>query len=169
VARTRSPQSAVRAVSSDARRSPFMISSSPSQMLPDSFAAVVCAVQSGNFFVVYSSRPTVFRSNRYSQPLGGCIYNYSHRKDGRSGVRGRDRLAPQAGRLHTAFVRTAVASAAYKGCRRHHNHHHHPHSSPHSSSAVSPNTRHLLLTVLPSARNAYSITALCIATERGGV
>ena len=36
--------------------------------------------------------------------------------DGRSGVRGSDRLSPQAGRLHTELVRTTAASAAYKGC-----------------------------------------------------
>ena len=51
-------------------------------MLSEPFGTVVRAVQSENFFEVYCSRSAVFRSDRYSPPLVGCIYNYSLCTDG---------------------------------------------------------------------------------------
>jgi hypothetical protein len=46
--------------------------------------------------------------------LWSAVFIFS--MDGRSGVQGSDRLAPQAGLLHTELVRTTAASSAYKGC-----------------------------------------------------
>jgi len=142
-----------------------MTPSSPTQMLPESFGTVVYALKSGNFFQVCCSRPARRVPFRQVQSTSGRLYLYLFTTHGRSGVQRSDRLAPQAGRLHTGLVRTTAGSTAYIGCHRH-RYHHHPRISPHSSSAGSQKTNHLLFTVLPTVRNALSIAAICIATCR---